>query len=479
MSRRRKTLLILACTVAGLFLAGMAVLHLLGRDEPAPDDSDLILQRQEVPDEENGLTYLAQAEAVLYWPGTKAWNEAGLHPVAPQDAPSDDPLAKAAADISEKVDAMMAGKQWDAALAAEILDRNAASIELFRKAMACPHFQRPMPVGIGTASFPVWDELNMARMLTLRAHALAREGKDEAALEQAVDIVQLGHALERSKGNLLPFLVGFTVKGFGLDAMPSLLKTTTLPPDRLKALADRLGASIDNSEGLAEALRVEYQWSMNMVDQTMKQAESKAAKQTGMMPGNPWGGFWGGVYYRPQETRRMFIEQVRPGVEAASKPLAQMHVSNHIPENQRGPVGQILRGNILGRMMYSIMAVDVVGAMKMKCQSNTGSAVTYAMLAIKAFQAKNGRLPQTLDELVPEFLPAVPLDDFDGKPIRYSPAKKVLYSVGEDFKDGGGMTRDEARAWWNANKRAPDEPLKDDEEPNVWDLPDPSFPIEF
>ena len=80
---------------------------------------------------------------------------------------------------------------------------------------------------------------------------------------------------------------------------------------------------------------------------------------------------------------------------------------------------------------------------------------------------------------MPEFLPAVPLDGFDGKPVRYSPAKKVVYSVGEDGLDSGGMTPQEARQWWNSNQCPPDQPLKDDEEPSTWKLPDPSFLVEF
>jgi hypothetical protein len=105
------------------------------------------------------------------------------------------------------------------------------------------------------------------------------------------------------------------------------------------------------------------------------------------------------------------------------------------------------------------------------------SAATQALVAMKCFKLKTGRLPKALEELVPEYLPAVPLDDFDGKPIRYSAEKKVVYSVGSDFKDVGGFRLDEARAWWAENK--PDEPLEEGHEPALWDLPNPSFWIEF
>ena len=55
----------------------------------------------------------------------------------------------------------------------------------------------------------------------------------------------------------------------------------------------------------------------------------------------------------------------------------------------------------------------------------------------------NGRLPDSLDELVPKWLDAVPTDPFDDKPIRYKKLAKgfVTYSVGPDLKDDGGKER--------------------------------------
>jgi hypothetical protein len=39
--------------------------------------------------------------------------------------------------------------------------------------------------------------------------------------------------------------------------------------------------------------------------------------------------------------------------------------------------------------------------------------------ALRWYQAKTGKLPETLDALVPRYLPAIPADPFDNKPFRY------------------------------------------------------------
>ena len=64
-------------------------------------------------------------------------------------------------------------------------------------------------------------------------------------------------------------------------------------------------------------------------------------------------------------------------------------------------------------------------------------------LAMRLYEVDNGRRPGKLGELVPKYLPAVPVDPFspDGKPISYRPdlPKPVLYSVGMNQIDEGGQ----------------------------------------
>ena len=67
-------------------------------------------------------------------------------------------------------------------------------------------------------------------------------------------------------------------------------------------------------------------------------------------------------------------------------------------------------------------------------------AATKLIIACHLFQRETGRKPQSLEELVPTYLPSIPLDPFDGKPFRYNPEKGVVYSVGTSLDDLGGET---------------------------------------
>ena len=72
------------------------------------------------------------------------------------------------------------------------------------------------------------------------------------------------------------------------------------------------------------------------------------------------------------------------------------------------------------------------------CLAESHVSALQVLVALSAYRVQHGAPPDTLDVLVPEWLERVPVDAFDGKPIRYSAENAVVYSVGKDFFDGGG-----------------------------------------
>ncbi|MBN1362427.1 MAG: hypothetical protein JW993_17660 [Sedimentisphaerales bacterium] len=66
-------------------------------------------------------------------------------------------------------------------------------------------------------------------------------------------------------------------------------------------------------------------------------------------------------------------------------------------------------------------------------------------LAIERYRLATGDVPERLEDLVPGYLDAVPLDPFDGQPLRYRRTRPGyrLHSIMEDGQDNGGLGRDE------------------------------------
>jgi hypothetical protein len=76
----------------------------------------------------------------------------------------------------------------------------------------------------------------------------------------------------------------------------------------------------------------------------------------------------------------------------------------------------------------------------------TERRVAVTALAIQLYRSDHdGRLPESLAQLTPKYLPAVPSDPFrpDAGPLGYLPGRKppALYSVGPNMTDEHGSTR--------------------------------------
>ncbi len=84
---------------------------------------------------------------------------------------------------------------------------------------------------------------------------------------------------------------------------------------------------------------------------------------------------------------------------------------------------------------------------------------TLVAIALELYRRRTAAWPAALEELTPRFLPQVPLDRYDGKPIKYRlvDGQPLVYSVGVNRIDDGGRLP-EARgpddAWAGRNARA-------------------------
>jgi hypothetical protein len=102
------------------------------------------------------------------------------------------------------------------------------------------------------------------------------------------------------------------------------------------------------------------------------------------------------------------------------------------------------------------------------CKLETARSLALAAIALRRYELRHSRTAPSLDALVPEFLPEVPVDLMDGQPLRYRPAGDgtfLLYSVGTDETDAGGNAEP------SGDKR--DSPSLWDGRDWVWPRPEP------
>jgi len=101
-----------------------------------------------------------------------------------------------------------------------------------------------------------------------------------------------------------------------------------------------------------------------------------------------------------------------------------------------------------GNWMASVMSKNI--------RIEAEQRVVVTAIALKRYQLKHGTWPQTIGELAPEFFASVPIDPYDGKPLRYHPNEDgtyLLYCVGEDGVDDGGDPSGANYQWANPKAR--------------------------
>lgn len=102
-------------------------------------------------------------------------------------------------------------------------------------------------------------------------------------------------------------------------------------------------------------------------------------------------------------------------------------------------------------------------------------------IAAEVFRREHGDWPESLEKLVPQYLPALPLDRFTGKSLTYKlrDGKPLVYAWGMDGQDDDGRLSGESRPhFWSEIMSKPQKPLKPGEGHDWVLFPSPRQPPE-
>jgi len=147
-------------------------------------------------------------------------------------------------------------------------------------------------------------------------------------------------------------------------------------------------------------------------------------------------GFWKmlGLHYRDALG---YIGLMQENIDAMELPSDErLLVFDSIQED----VDSGKRGGLLTRLLWPALARTLES--ETRCTAHALAAQT--ALAVERYRLAEGRLPESLENLVPTYMEAVPRDPFDGRRLRYFTRESgfVVYSVGDDLSDNGGAEQD-------------------------------------
>ena len=120
-------------------------------------------------------------------------------------------------------------------------------------------------------------------------------------------------------------------------------------------------------------------------------------------------------------------------IDAADDPIALTEAANRLD----AAVPALPRTQVIVRTIMPSLSRAV--ALHHRITAHLRSAK--AVLAAERFRLDTGRLPKSLEELVPTYFEALPVDPFTATPLRFAVSDEgiVIYSIGEDLVDDGGL----------------------------------------
>ncbi len=261
------------------------------------------------------------------------------------------------------------------------------------------------------------------RLLTLEFHLRARNGDTAGAIESLDTLFAVGRTLD-SHPLLVSFMTRTAIDGIAIGHASQLLPVIEPSREELLAIQDAL-QRIDYHAELENALIGERSFGMNSF-------------------GGPNVSGLGGIPERfidfvATRSKVKYIDVMNQALSASSQPW-QVGIFNEPWLANWDPNSTNSFDRMVSILFPSLDSCFLAGGRQEARRLSLEAAI-----AAELYRRDYGNLPETLDNLVPDYLPAVPTDPFNGEPLRYvvNPRDFVIYALGEDLNDDLGSVEEQ------------------------------------
>lgn len=404
-----RSLILLGGGAALLGLGLVGWVAYASRDIPAPDVSDLLLPRIEVPADKDAYTHFNAAADALLWPE--------------DEKPMKDFLADKPADEA-------ALREWVAS--------NQPAVQHFKAGLACEVCVGPQVRGIDAkCSAMRWGKFSTMLFVKAKLHQRAGERADELA--GYVDLVRFGELSLRNADGPNDWLWGRCALVTAISRIEAVVVDAAATQAELEGLLEAMNAIKPVTRCLARAAKGEYMMADDAVGRLERgeMAMSGVGRKAVLWSRNA---LTKAYVFQPNRTRLAAANAFRAEVRKGGLCLAEMDLKEQAPDltGEESKFELIRRPNMIGRILLVTVWPRVNRFDLMSCDLECQIAGTRLVLALRLFEMREGHLPARLEQLVPAYLSEVPRDPYDGKRFRYLPEKRLVYAVGQDLKDAGG-----------------------------------------
>ena len=302
------------------------------------------------------------------------------------------------------------------------LNSQKTTLSLLRQAVAKPHCN----FGINYAT-PTFEELSRSaalggplhqagKLLNISARFNAYQGRiDEAMKDISTASALCDHI--RSDPKTLHLLVATNIDSISIETIEQMLLTKKCSPENFAGLI--LG-EINYSHAFALSLQEEINWLLSLWNSWQNDPMMKSDLA-----------FYSAFISLP-EVVQDYRRSLQCRQQYASLPFSEAM--------EKWKEIDAIKPRNMAELMASIMLPSLRTAKKVVTKTDAKHRACLLGVAMYRYRAKYGKYPEHFEQLTPEFLLTVPMDPFDGKPMRLSKSDKgwVIYSVGPDLVDDQG-----------------------------------------
>lgn len=322
---------------------------------------------------------------------------------------------------------------WDKTFAASVVGKNTKTCLLIKQAAAKEHFEVPLyatgekSVLIEEQQLPIaWRKA--ARVCALTAVAEARKGNINEALTLAGDIVHVGDMITHAQLPPTGYLIGASVKLFGLSALRSIAIVAPFNAKNSLVAQSMLRKYPSDPHTVTVPLQGEYLMQTVAIDQ-IESGKYELLQNVGLGKYKKFAAW--DFYLEPNRTKNNIASVYKRIIAEASKSCIDYdpYLYRRNLELPTIPKAYFTR-NLIGDLIYQFVLTPSTSFVEKRCTDDVNMQMTELIVALAAYKDEHGAYPNSLNLLFPRYLRDWPVDPYSGNGFHYDADDRTIASVG-------------------------------------------------
>jgi hypothetical protein len=375
-------------------------------DEELLDNSHLVFETINIPDEKNGWFELKKAGEKMHYPEDK----------------------------SELITEMVNGEAWDQKLVDELVEKNQEALEYFNKSAEYDFIVNPSRNNLSTEnlnfdtvfeSIPFYRNINKLNLI-LAKNEIKRNNLDRG-ISRFISSISVSYKIADKNILFIEYLLTLSVNTHNHSAISNTLNEISLRKDESIILQRELEK---NKENLAYVFKGEF-WNTANSFQSMYKSEDLSETEKEFIAKNLSNK--SNFYLKPNKHLNALNKIATRNVENSYRSCNNLIPFETVDSiRYENPLSLFFTENAISKILIRLTSVNLDSIHKKRCAEDFDILALQVKLAANAFRNDNKRYPNDVEEIKKDgYLVAETPDSINGWDLKYDKSKGELINLSE------------------------------------------------